>query len=97
MTTASITKITIAPTNARIVGFGQHPWSADKVVIETDGGVFQTLDKRCVNTQSPQPGQRGHLEYREYEFGFRWFFDVVNCEKSNTGDSDRKDYSAISG
>lgn len=64
-------------TNAKIVGFSKDPWGNLVVEIRGNNGKIYKLDRRCVNIRNPIVGQRGYLDYREYEFGSRWFFDAV--------------------
>ncbi len=74
--TIDITPAAVTIGNAVIVGFTTDPWDNAVVVILGDNGKTYRLDRRCVNTRTPKAGQRGYLEYREYEFGSRWFFDA---------------------
>ncbi len=66
--------------NAEIVGFSVDAYRNAVVEIQADDGKKHSLDRRCVNTRHPAVGQRGYLDYRDYEFGFRWFFDLGDME-----------------
>ena len=75
--TIDLTSAAATIDNAEIVGFTTDPWHNAVVVILSDNKKTYRLDRRAVNTRTPKAGQRGWLEYRSYEFGSRWFFDVM--------------------
>jgi len=74
--TTDLTQATATISNAVIVGSTTDSWNNAVVLILCDNGKTYRLDRRAINTRTPKIGQRGWIEYREYEFGSRWFFET---------------------
>ena len=63
--------------NSEIVRLTDDGYGNPAVEIKCDNGTTEVIDRRAVNTRDLTPGKRGHLSYRDYEFGSRLFFDAV--------------------
>ncbi len=75
--TTDLTPAAATVGNAEIVALATDHWKNAVVVILGDNGKTYRLDRRAVNVRWLKAGQRGWLEYRDYEFGSRWFFDTA--------------------
>jgi hypothetical protein len=68
--------------NSEIVRLTDDGYGNPAVEIRCDNGSTEVIDRRAVNTRDLTPGKRGHLSYRDYEFGSRLFFDAAQTERT---------------